>query len=93
MTTIMTRYDIHATAWMHGLMFVFFCQKRRKMKDNGSGSKGPDVPPAVREKMKKAFIECYKAVLACEDETGRKRCELFREPPDRRVSGRSLLLA
>ena len=34
--------------------------------------------------MKKAFMECYKAVLACEDETGRKRCELFREPPDKR---------
>ena len=36
--------------------------------------------------MKKAFMECYRAVLACEDETGRKRCELFREVPDRRVS-------
>lgn len=36
--------------------------------------------------MKKAFNECYRAVLACEDETGRKRCELFRELPDRRVS-------
>jgi ATP-dependent helicase STH1/SNF2 len=34
--------------------------------------------------MKKAFMECYKAVLACEDETGRKRCELFRELPDKR---------
>lgn len=35
--------------------------------------------------MKKAFAECHKAVLACEDETGRKRCELFRELPDKRV--------
>lgn len=34
--------------------------------------------------MKKAFMECYKAVLACEDEGGRKRCELFRELPDKR---------
>jgi ATP-dependent helicase STH1/SNF2 len=34
--------------------------------------------------MKKAFLECYKAVLACEDENGRKRCELFRELPDKR---------
>jgi len=34
--------------------------------------------------MKKAFAECYRAVLACEDETGRKRCELFKEPPDKR---------
>jgi len=36
--------------------------------------------------MKKAFNECYKAVINCEEEgTGRKRCELFREVPDRRV--------
>ncbi len=34
--------------------------------------------------MKKAFMECHKAVLACEDENGRKRCELFRELPDKR---------
>jgi hypothetical protein len=40
----------------------------------------------VREKMKKAFAECHKAVMACEDEVGRKRCELFKELPDRRVS-------
>ncbi|KAJ8091396.1 ATP-dependent DNA helicase Snf21 [Marasmius tenuissimus] len=52
-------------------------QKRRKTKTG-------DVAPAVREKMKKAFNECYKAVLACEAEDGRKRCELFREVPDRR---------
>ncbi|TFK47940.1 hypothetical protein OE88DRAFT_1664908 [Heliocybe sulcata] len=51
--------------------------KRRKTKVG-------DVPVAVREKMKKAFMECYKAVLACTDDTGRKRCELFRELPDRR---------
>ncbi|OCH84421.1 hypothetical protein OBBRIDRAFT_408699 [Obba rivulosa] len=36
--------------------------------------------------MKKAFNECYKAVLNCEDDTGRRRCELFKELPDRRVS-------
>ena len=35
--------------------------------------------------MKKAFNEVHKAVLACEDTDGRKRCELFRELPDRRV--------
>ncbi|EGN94088.1 hypothetical protein SERLA73DRAFT_126110 [Serpula lacrymans var. lacrymans S7.3] len=51
--------------------------KRRK-------TKAPDITPAVKERMKKAFNECYKAVLACEDETGRKRCDLFREPPDKR---------
>jgi len=36
--------------------------------------------------MKKAFNECFKAVVNCEEvATGRKRCELFREIPDRRV--------
>ncbi|KAL0057761.1 ATP-dependent DNA helicase Snf21 [Marasmius tenuissimus] len=47
-------------------------------------SKAREVVPAVREEMKKAFNECYQAVLACEAEDGRKRCELFREVPDRR---------
>jgi ATP-dependent helicase STH1/SNF2 len=42
--------------------------------------------------MKKAFNECYKAVVACEDETGRKRCELFKDLPDRRVRVFTLLL-
>ena len=40
--------------------------------------------------MKKAFNECYKAVLNCEDDTGRKRCELFKEVPDKRVSDTAL---
>ncbi|KAK7468468.1 ATP-dependent DNA helicase Snf21 [Stygiomarasmius scandens] len=53
-------------------------QKRRKTKNSS------DTAPAVREKMKKAFNECYKAVVACEAEDGRKRCELFRELPDKR---------
>ncbi|KAJ3849296.1 SNF2-family ATP dependent chromatin remodeling factor snf21 [Lentinula lateritia] len=52
-------------------------QKRRK-------TKASEPSPALREKMKKAFNECYKAVLACEAEEGRKRCELFREVPDKR---------
>jgi ATP-dependent helicase STH1/SNF2 len=61
------------------------CQKRRKTKIAANpNNAGPDIPPAVRDRMKKAFMECYKSVLACEDETGRKRCELFREVPDRR---------
>ena len=42
--------------------------------------------------MKKAFNECYRAVLTCEDETGRKRCELFRGLPDRRVRSYRLSL-
>ncbi|KIJ59828.1 hypothetical protein HYDPIDRAFT_99946 [Hydnomerulius pinastri MD-312] len=51
--------------------------KRRK-------TKAPDHPPAIKEKLKKAFSEVHKAVLACEDSDGRKRCELFRELPDKR---------
>lgn len=51
--------------------------KRRK-------TKAPELPPVVKDKMKKAFNEVYKAVLACEDTDGRKRCELFRELPDKR---------
>jgi len=51
--------------------------KRRKTKTK-------DLAPQVRERMKKAFNECYRAVMNCEDETGRKRCELFKELPDRR---------
>jgi ATP-dependent helicase STH1/SNF2 len=58
-------------------------QKRRKQPPKSNGN---DVPPAVREKMKKVFAECYRAVVACEDSEGRKRCELFRELPDRHVS-------
>ncbi|KAJ7785661.1 SNF2-family ATP dependent chromatin remodeling factor snf21 [Mycena metata] len=54
--------------------------KRRKAPPKSNGN---DVPPAVREKMKKVFAECYRAVVACEDTDGRKRCELFRELPDR----------
>ena len=53
-------------------------QKRRK-------TKAAEIPPALRERMKKAFNECYRAVLTCEDDTGRKRCELFKELPDKRV--------
>lgn len=42
--------------------------------------------------MKKTFNEIYKAVLNCEDENGRKRCELFREVVDKRVSNFILFL-
>ena len=36
--------------------------------------------------MKKALNEVHKAVQSCEDEHGRKRSDLFKEVPDRRVS-------
>ncbi|KAG6371548.1 SNF2-family ATP dependent chromatin remodeling factor snf21 [Boletus reticuloceps] len=51
--------------------------KRRK-------TKAPEIVPAMKDRMKKAFNEVHKAVLACEDTDGRKRCELFRDPPDRK---------
>ncbi|KAJ7139490.1 SNF2-family ATP dependent chromatin remodeling factor snf21 [Mycena epipterygia] len=54
--------------------------KRRKQPPKSNGN---DVSPAVREKMKKVFAECYRAVVACEDPDGRKRCDLFRELPDK----------
>jgi ATP-dependent helicase STH1/SNF2 len=52
-------------------------KKRRKLKTI-------ELPTAVKERMKKAFNECYKAITSCTDETGRKRCDLFRELPDKR---------
>ena len=54
-----------------------FPQKRRKTKQ-------PELPPPLKEKMKKALNDVHKAVLHTEDENGRKRSDLFREPPDRR---------
>ncbi|KAG6902971.1 hypothetical protein C0995_008544 [Termitomyces sp. Mi166 len=63
----------------HEMKLTHAKQKRRKTKTaNG------ELPASVREQMKKAFAECHRAVLACEDETGRKRCDLFRELPDKR---------
>ncbi|KAI0656799.1 SNF2 family N-terminal domain-containing protein [Cubamyces menziesii] len=50
--------------------------KRRK--------KAPELPPPIKEKMKKALNDLHKAVLNLEDDTGRKRSDLFRELPDRR---------
>jgi ATP-dependent helicase STH1/SNF2 len=51
--------------------------KRRKVKT-------AEPPNAIKERMKKAFNECYKAIMNCADEHGRKRCDLFRELPDKR---------
>jgi ATP-dependent helicase STH1/SNF2 len=51
-------------------------KKRRKLKT--------ELPTAIKERMKKAFNECYKAITNCTDESGRKRCDLFRELPDKR---------
>lgn len=62
---------------------VVGAQKRRKMK-------GVEIPPAMKEKMKKAYNDCYKAVLNAEHE-GRRRCELFKELPDKKVSNTAIL--
>ncbi|KAI9512303.1 SNF2 family N-terminal domain-containing protein [Russula earlei] len=51
--------------------------KRRKLKT-------VELPTAAKERMKKAFNECTKAIMNCTDENGRKRCDLFRELPDKR---------
>ncbi|OSD05650.1 hypothetical protein PYCCODRAFT_1384571 [Trametes coccinea BRFM310] len=50
--------------------------KRRK--------KASDLPQPIKDKMKKMLNDIHKAVLNLEDDTGRKRSELFRELPDRR---------
>ncbi|KAI0641156.1 SNF2 family N-terminal domain-containing protein [Trametes meyenii] len=50
--------------------------KRRK--------KGPELPPPLKEKMKKSLNDVHKAVQNLEDDTGRRRSDLFRELPDRR---------
>jgi len=51
--------------------------KRRKVKT-------AEPPTALKERLKKVFNECYKAIMNCVDENGRKRCDLFRELPDKR---------
>ncbi|KAI0063151.1 hypothetical protein BV25DRAFT_1824711 [Artomyces pyxidatus] len=53
-------------------------------RDSKRRKKAAELPAATKEKMKKLFNDCYKAILACTDETGRKRCDLFRELPDKR---------
>lgn len=61
-------------------VLICYVQKRRK-------TKPAEVSASVRERMKKVFNECYHAVQVCEDpDTGRRRWELFKELPDRRVS-------
>ncbi|KAH9017499.1 hypothetical protein EDB85DRAFT_1897630 [Lactarius pseudohatsudake] len=49
--------------------------KRRKVKTS-------EPPTVLKERIKKAFNECYKAIMNCADENGRKRCDLFRKLPD-----------
>ncbi len=63
-----------------GLVFflTYFVQKRRKTKTS-------DISPALRERMKRAFEECYDAVYDCEAEEGRTRRDLFLQLPAKKV--------
>ena len=59
-------------------------QKRRK-------TKAAEIPPALRERMKKAFKVCYLAGLTYDDDTSRKRCELYKELQDKNARDTALL--
>ncbi|KAK0208011.1 SNF2-family ATP dependent chromatin remodeling factor snf21 [Desarmillaria ectypa] len=52
--------------------------KRRKTKTG-------DISPALRERMKRAFEECYDAVYDCEAEDGRTRRDLFLQLPAKKT--------
>ncbi|KAI0770991.1 SNF2 family N-terminal domain-containing protein [Trametes elegans] len=43
-----------------------------------------ELPPPIKEKMKKTLNDIHKTVQNLEDEHGRRRSDLFRELPDRR---------
>jgi len=51
--------------------------KRRKTTKAGLDS-------ATIQRMKKVFQQIHAAVASCTDETGRKRCELFKDLPDKK---------
>ncbi|KAI0668688.1 SNF2 family N-terminal domain-containing protein [Trametes maxima] len=53
-------------------------------RDTKRRKKGPELPPPLKEKMKKSLNDVHKAVQNLEDDTGRRRSDLFRELPDRR---------
>ncbi|KAG8931907.1 hypothetical protein FRC01_000597 [Tulasnella sp. 417] len=59
--------------------------KRRRTQPLASSSTTSvnTIPPA-RQSMKKLFDECIKTVVNLTDETGRKRCELFKELPSKK---------
>ncbi|KZO99691.1 hypothetical protein CALVIDRAFT_476757 [Calocera viscosa TUFC12733] len=42
------------------------------------------LSPQMLQRMKAVFQECYQAVANCVDDKGRKRCDLFREPPSKK---------
>ncbi|GJJ08782.1 hypothetical protein Clacol_003001 [Clathrus columnatus] len=46
--------------------------------------KKDETTPAQRQQMKEVFSACIQAVMDCTDETGRKRCEMFRELPSKK---------
>ncbi|KAG8728558.1 hypothetical protein FRC10_004835 [Ceratobasidium sp. 414] len=58
-------------------------QKRRRTQNQNPSVGAPPVVPAMRERMKVAFMACHQAVQGLLAEDGRQRCELFKELPDR----------
>jgi hypothetical protein len=60
-------------------LLLTLSQKRRK-------TAKVTLDTATIQKMKKIFQQIYAAVVATTDETGRKRCELFKDLPDKKVN-------
>ncbi|KAG8786679.1 hypothetical protein FRC12_016384 [Ceratobasidium sp. 428] len=60
-------------------------QKRRRTQHQNPSAGAAPVPPAMRERMKAAFLACHQAVQGMIAEEGHQRCELFKELPDRRL--------
>ena len=48
----------------------------------------PDLAANYRDRMKKAFDECYDAVYECEAEEGRMRRDLFMAVPSKKPAPR-----
>jgi ATP-dependent helicase STH1/SNF2 len=74
--------DQVSPTWFYYIYHLFINHQVRRRKTKLSNG---ELPASVREQLKKGFAECHHAVLACEDETRRKCCELFRGLPDRQV--------
>ncbi|KAG8987114.1 hypothetical protein FRB90_003591 [Tulasnella sp. 427] len=59
-------------------------QKRRRTQATSLTANPVNNAPSSRQTMKKLFDECIKTIMNLTDETGRKRCELFKELPSRK---------
>ncbi|KAI0825398.1 SNF2 family N-terminal domain-containing protein [Trametes gibbosa] len=61
-----------------------FIEEDDEERDAKRRKKAIELPPAIKDQMKKTLNDIHKAVLNVEDEDGRRRSDLFREPPDRK---------